>query len=282
MKEIKSQYRNRNKDIIVFYNKNEIPYIAVPHLHSQYEIYYNIRGAKGFMLNGGFYRCGERDLLVIPRVSAHKVLVKENAEYERCIINIDARVVELLERVCPSAGALTWLTGEEGKAPEMVNLTPEQHNTLMELAAEYNREEQDGRELEAFAVFVRLLSFLKSCFEHPRRTVYMDEDELTYADKVMRQIEQSFQTASVSEIADRIFVNEDYANRVFKEETGITIKKYLTMRKIAEAKKYLFLGKSAREACVLAGFNDYANFMRTFKKYEGYTPGGLEELTESL
>ena len=34
--------------------------------------------------------------------------------------------------------------------------------------------------------------------------------------------------------------------------------------------------KSVKEACFLSGFKDYANFLRTFKKYEGYTPGEFD------
>ena len=41
---------------------------------------------------------------------------------------------------------------------------------------------------------------------------------------------------------------------------------------ISEAKKLLNSGKSISEAAEESGFNDYANFMRTFKKVVGVSP----------
>ena len=277
-----SQYRNRKSDIIVFHNKNEIPFIAAPHLHSQYEIYYNISGAKGFMVNGEFYKCGERDLIVIPKVQAHKAIVKKNVEYERCIINIDDYIVELTEIICRCPKALSWLKGDDDNIPRMVNLSLKQHEEFVKLIREYNELEKEPEELSLFAKFLNILSFLREAFENPKKTEYLDEGAVSYTDQVMKLIEQNFKTASVADIAAAIHANEDYINRVFKEETGITVKQYLIMRKLAEAKKYLYLGKSVKEACVLSGFRDYANFLRTFKKYEGYSPKELDELTDPL
>lgn len=276
------QYRDLKKDIIVFHNKNEIPFISVPHLHSQYEIYYNISGACGFMVNGEFYKCGERDLIVIPKTWAHKAIVKKNVVYERCIINIDEYIVELTEIICRSPNLLSWLKGSDANMPRMVNLSESGHEEFLSLIEGYNAMEAAGDDLLLFSEFLKLLSFLKRSFENPKKSEYLEEESVSYPEQVMRIIEQSFKTATVADIAARIFVNEDYINRIFKNETGVTVKQYLIMRRLAETKKYLYLGKSAKEACVLSGFRDYANFLRTFKKYEGISPKELEKLTEPL
>jgi len=47
MKETLSLYREREAPVIVFHNKNRLPHVNTPHLHSQYEFYYNIDGAGG-------------------------------------------------------------------------------------------------------------------------------------------------------------------------------------------------------------------------------------------
>lgn len=276
----KSQYRNNGRDIVVFHNKNEIPYIAAPHLHSQYEIYYNIRGAKGFMVNGEFYKCGGHDLIVIPKIQTHKAIVKKNVEYERCIINIDEYTVELIEIMCHNKRVLSWLKGDDDNIPKMVVLSEKQHEEFIGLIEKYNELEKGGECLRILSDFINILYFLKNVFENPVQIEYMDDSDVSYTDRVMKQIEQNFRTASVADIAASIYANEDYINRVFKEETGMTVNQYLIMRKIAEAKKYLYLGRSVKEACVLSGFRNYANFVRTFKKYEGYLPKELEELSE--
>lgn len=276
------QFRRINEDIIIVHNKNETPYITSPHLHSQYEIYYNINGAKGFMLNGDFFKCNKHDLIAIPKVQTHKVLVKKNVEYERLIINVSDYVIELIEILSHSQDSFSWLKGTNEKIPHIVTLSSKQHELFLKMIERYKKYELQNDSLNLLSIFIKIMAFLKKCFENKKISEQIDDDNLSYPDRIMKIIEQTFKTATVSEIAEKIYINEDYANRVFKEETGITIKKYLTMRKIAEAKKYIFSGKSTKDACTLSGFRNYSNFIRTFKNYEGYSPKELMDLSEPI
>lgn len=262
------------RGIVVFHNKNALPYIAVPHLHSEYEICYNIEGGKGFLVGGEFYKLGRSDLILIPKVVAHKVLVSPHAEYERIIINIDDDSLTRLRSIERDGNISDFLT--ECEHPRMVTLGEEQHARLLGLIGEY------GVENGAEAVLCKLLAFLRDALSHSKPAGRMENDDLSYADRVFSVIERSFATVTVSQIAEQLYLNEDHICRVFKKETGVTIKHYLTRRKLAEAKKYLYLGHNVREAGTLSGFHDYANFIRTFKKYEGYSPGNMEGLEKPI
>ncbi len=271
-------YRQIKSNIIVRHNKNETPYISVPHFHSQYEIYYNISGAKGFMLDGEIYKCCEHSLIVVPEISAHKVIVKKNASYERCIINIDKSVFENIEAIYHKEGLFDGLKNSFG----MISLSESEHEKYTSLIEQYNHYEKNDDEIMMMGVFMNIIAFIKELFNKNERNTCLSDDEISTADKIIKLVEDDFKILTVSDIASKMYMNEDYANRLFKEETGITLKKYLTMRKIAEAKKYIYLKKSVKEACFLSGFNDYANFLRTFKKYEGYTPKEVDTLSNPI
>jgi AraC-like DNA-binding protein len=45
-----------------------------------------------------------------------------------------------------------------------------------------------------------------------------------------------------------------------------------SLKRIALAKQYLIEGYNVSESCELSGFNDYSNFIRTFKNITGYSP----------
>lgn len=283
MAEEKSGYRNISKNISVTLNTGSVTEndedtspILVPHLHGYYEIYYNICGAKGFMANCDFYKCSERDLIIIPKLQAHKVVIKDAEKYHRCVINIDEYAINLIEILSRSADSLSWLRDEALERPSKVRLSPAQHEKFMEFVQNYLDFEKSGDALEALSEFVRLLSFVKKCFETPKEMEYMDERSISYTDRIMKLIEKDFRTVTVAEIATKLYTNRDHLNRIFKDDAGITLNRYLIMRKLAEAQKHLYMGQSVKEACILAGFNDYANFLRTFKKYEGYTPGDFD------
>ena len=77
-------------------------------------------------------------------------------------------------------------------------------------------------------------------------------------------------------------LSEAQLYRLFKKETDMTVKEYITLRRIAEAKKLLRMGCSVKEAGFNSGFNDYQNFIKAFKKVEGYPPGQMAELTSPV
>ncbi|MBQ4527645.1 MAG: helix-turn-helix transcriptional regulator [Clostridia bacterium] len=276
MSEENSRYQSVSNNIAVNYSVESFSAVMPPHLHGYYEIYYNIRGAKGFMANCDFYKCVERDLIIIPKLQAHKVILKKECEYERCVINIDEYAVNLIEILSQSEESMAWIKEERSQRPYKVRLSSGQHDCFMSMIRSYKNHEENGSNLEALAVFVEIMAFLKGCFEKPHEAEYMSEKNISNTDRIIKHIEKNFRSATVADIASKLYSNRDHLNRVFKEETGITMSKYLIMRKLAEAQKHLYLGKSVKEACFLSGFNDYANFLRTFKKYEGYSPSDFE------
>jgi YesN/AraC family two-component response regulator len=79
-------------------------------------------------------------------------------------------------------------------------------------------------------------------------------------------------TLTIETIANEFFISSAYACRLFKRETGTTINKYITARKISIAKSMLANGSSVKEACDGSGFNDYANFIKSFGKAVGVSP----------
>ena len=100
----------------------------------------------------------------------------------------------------------------------------------------------------------------------------------SYVDSVLELVENDFKKITVAEIAKRNNVNKDYINRLFKKQTGYTIKRYIVARKISESKKILDSGKTVKEACFMSGFKDCSGFSRIFKKYEGYPPSQIKNI----
>ncbi|MBE7051425.1 MAG: helix-turn-helix domain-containing protein [Ruminococcaceae bacterium] len=271
-----------NSDIVVSHKKTGDSYIDVPHMHSQYEIYYNIHGAKCFMCEGRVYACNSHNLIIVPKIYAHKVFVEKGAEYERCIISVDESVIDMLSMLCQSDECFSWLTDVNLSNVGVTKLSESENNVFVSLVEKYTHIDESNDKLLSLACFIKILAFLKKCFDSPQSVKTADMEALTAAERAIVLIEQKFKTITVTDVCRGLYFSEDHLNRIFKAETGMTVKQYITVRKLTEAKKYLYLGKSAKEACFLSGFRDYSNFRRTFKNYEGYNPGNLEELTSPI
>lgn len=276
-----AKFGNPKNEITVFHNKNEIPYISVPHIHSEHEIYYNIVGARGFMIDDELYSLSERNLVFIPRLHAHKAVVDKNAKYERLIINADDCIFKLACRTYPQINFFSSF--EEIDAPKFANLTKEEHESLAKLIKNYNIcEKNENGTPQTLSAFAEILRFIGTVLKNQNTCEKLPGKKISHVDRILKIAENNFKTATVSDIAANLYMNEDYITRIFKAETGLTLQSYLVMRKIAEAKKLLYMGKSVKEACLLSGFHNYANFIRTYKKYEGCPPGETDSLTKPV
>ena len=84
---------------------------------------------------------------------------------------------------------------------------------------------------------------------------------------------------TLDSIAQVCSLDKYYLSHLFKRETGSTIFQYILVKRIAMARELLSMGTSVAETCVQSGFGDYANFIRTFKKVTGNSPGHFKKMS---
>lgn len=95
-------------------------------------------------------------------------------------------------------------------------------------------------------------------------------------------IEKNFtKDLRLKEIADLIHLNPQYFSRLFKKETGLTFKEYVTKLRIGKAKRLLLntdmpIYRIASEI----GFSDAAYFSKVFLKYEHQSPFSYKKIGE--
>lgn len=78
---------------------------------------------------------------------------------------------------------------------------------------------------------------------------------------------------SIKEIADKSFMSEVYFRRLFKEEYGISLQKYIINLRIQNALGLISTGYySLKEIAYISGYNDYKYFSVEFKKNMGVSP----------
>jgi YesN/AraC family two-component response regulator len=80
---------------------------------------------------------------------------------------------------------------------------------------------------------------------------------------------------SLTDLAEYLGLSPAYVSRLFKESLGMGFVEYLNTNRINRAKILL------EETQIMVdqigfevGFNNVRSFMRTFKQYEGISPGG--------
>ncbi len=80
------------------------------------------------------------------------------------------------------------------------------------------------------------------------------------------------------DLAELMHLNEDYLTRVFKKETGMSIKAYIIRQKMNAAREMLqTTSLSVSSVAIQLGYNNFSHFSATYKKEFGITPAEEKE-----
>jgi len=78
---------------------------------------------------------------------------------------------------------------------------------------------------------------------------------------------------TLTEIADRFYINKFHLSHIFKEITGYNLKEYIVLERISRAKDMLLNSSSSvADISESLGFNNTSHFIRTFKSMEKLPP----------
>ncbi|OXM85399.1 AraC family transcriptional regulator [Paenibacillus rigui] len=117
------------------------------------------------------------------------------------------------------------------------------------------------------------ISFVK---EHIFRTETADgrTRPLNYAETMMQWIEEHYsEDIQLEDIANALHLSKFYVSRLFQDETGGTIKQYLTARRIKQACRLLqTTALPVEQIGAEVGIPNASYFIRLFKRVVGTTP----------
>ena len=77
---------------------------------------------------------------------------------------------------------------------------------------------------------------------------------------------------SLSDVAASVYHSKYHVCHLFKEYIGISMHDYITLRRIHLVNDRIRRGHAIADACYSAGFHNYSNFFRLYKKHMGMTP----------
>lgn len=113
------------------------------------------------------------------------------------------------------------------------------------------------------------LDLLQTVFPFRRLEKNIDDRIRKIAYKIRTELPDSIR---MKEIGKDFSISEDRLIRLFKENLGIPLRRYLLWVRILSTVKLLKEGKNLTEAAHAAGFSDSAHFTRTFKENFGFVP----------
>ncbi|WP_243767164.1 helix-turn-helix domain-containing protein [Paenibacillus agricola] len=245
------------------------------HLHDRYEVYFFISGDVHFLIEKKVYPMAYADLLIINNRELHKSTFRSDAPYENIVIHFDPELVQPFDSVF-HYGLLDCFTNRAPGEHNKIQLHPDQLEELLALhkridALQLLPSEESGLLLTAY--FIEMLVLLNRAFRHnlaPLSSSAVPEKLASVLDYIDHHLDHDL---TLETLEKQVFMNRYYLSRLFRQSTGSTIHSYILMKRISRAKKLLHDGHNVTDACQMAGFNDYSNFIRMFKRIVGIPPG---------
>lgn len=241
------------------------------HIHDCYEIYYSIYGGKQFLIDNKLYDINPGDLFVINQFESHYVSQINKTLHERIGISIHP---DFLKSISTDETDLSYcFTHRDEDFRHKISLNKEQQNRFMYFINKIISTEGFGSDRIEYSSFIELMTYLTKAFVD-------NEDSLLSSYKYNNQIQDIIgyindnvtENITIKHLADQFFLSESYICRIFKSTTGTTINKYIIARRISMAKSMLSNGFNINDVYAQCGFNDYTNFLKSFKKAVGVSP----------
>jgi len=242
--------------------------------HDMYEIYFFLSGDVHYFIEKQVYPLQYGDLLIMHSNELHRPNFQSKKQrYENVVIHFNPKLTEAFSS--PQFDLLACFTNRVMGEQNRMRLNPQQIDDIMKLyeRMEVHRSQaKAGSEVLYVATFIELLVFINRLFQnqgnHKEQGMLPDKlaSLLTYIDENLEH------DLSLDVLEQVVFMNRSYLCRLFKKHTGSTIHEHILFKRIAKAKQLLREGCTVTDACQLVGFNDYSNFIRTFKKAVGLPP----------
>ena len=236
------------------------------HHHDFYEVYYFLSGQVEYLVEGISYTLLPGDLLLISPMDLHRPLVAPGNAYERIVLWINA---DYLDRLLPSGSLRACF--ERGQCLYHSANTPIPQ--LMErLASNFSDPSPDG-ELYARGLFLQLMAELLRLTAKGSR----DSGEASFAPPIVREVlayisENYHKELSLEALSARFYVSKYYLSHLFRDSVGVSVYRYILLKRLQNAKQLLSEGETPGEVCLRCGFKDYTNFYRAFRQVYGCNP----------
>lgn len=243
------------------------------HFHDNYEIYIFLSGDVDCFVEQSCYRLERGHLIVFNDREIHRVCYHGTLPYERRILHINPRIIQSLST--DKSNLLNCFQNRKFGTNNVVLLSEPSLNEIMDIleklkdtidSSSYGSDVLSNAYLSIFLTLINK-AFYENHEIHPTRSHSLISDILSFVDLSLNS------DLSLETVAKHFSIDKYYLSHVFKTQTGTPLYQYILLKKIALAKQYLTEGKSVTEVCTLSGFNDYSNFIRTFKKITGISPG---------
>lgn len=265
----------RRDSFEVFHYREPRPGTVEVHHHDFYEVYYLLSGKVEYWVDGRIIAMQPGDLLLINPLELHRPVVDPGSPvYERIVLWINKEYLEGLHRDTMDLSRCfdTSLPAHTHLIRPDSSQRGELTARLGELVREFYSPEQ-GSKLAAYGLFLQFMVQLgRMAGQEQLRGEAVQQQSVLVRSALAYINENLSQTITLEQLAARFYVSKYHLSHAFSREMGVSVYRYILLRRLLLARQLMAAGESAGGACRACGFTDYTSFYRAFKSEYGISP----------
>lgn len=236
------------------------------HIHENIEIYVFVKGKAYFNIEGNIFTLSPYDLVIIPPMCYHCLVLEELSDYERYVFNFP----------------LSKYTDEEGVFDKVKVFNISNNNQLLSLIKRldlYNERlsEPDFKRMCAI-LMQELLVLLKN-----DNSISLEHDCNALTKQILAYINENiYENLNVEQIAQHLFLSKSHIQNVFYSNMRIGIKTYIMQKRMSLAKTMLSSGMRPIDVSQKLGYTSYPTFYKNFVKLYRQQPKEIYDGTDEI
>lgn len=237
------------------------------HSHNGYEILIMLKGTADFVVEETVYSIAPADIVIVSSNNMHRIYNIKGEEYERIVININddffedfgcVQYAEIFKTRTEGGGNL--LDGEPVRKSEIFP-------TIKRLETYINQNDIKNR-IVVRCIFIELMHMLSEIKVSDRGEVHNE----TVKGVISYINENLGEPLRIDTLSEAFYISKYHLCRIFREYTGVTLKHYITCKRLLAVQNICREGKSLCDAAYEAGFSSYSAFYKAYVKENGCAP----------
>jgi len=256
--------------------------LSYSHYTKDCMFYYFIKGKGSIKVEGRIYDIEEGDIILVNPSELFMCEIYGNAFHERLVLRVNHAI---LDNFLQDGASLIspFYNREKGNGNHIPCRIVESSGIKnhMEEIFMHAKSSQPSENILAVCKTIELLSDFSKLKFFDAKTDNTSGNPLI--DNVLTYLNEHFrENMTIEYVASLFHIEKSYLSHLFKEHVGIPLWNYVICKRLNYFNDIICQNQSIDEAYVLAGFQNYSNFFRLYKKYMNMTPSEFKRQNDKL
>ncbi len=247
------------------------------HYNIHFMLIYFLHGTGSIKIEGKHYEIKEGDIILLNPTELFCCTVDANSYHERLVLYVSETIFHNFPYECNNL-FMSFYQRKKGIGNHIPSQVVKKHNLdsqLVNLLHLVKAPDTTSCILSICKVIELLAHLNRIVMPLYINTLYNSErtNDHPLINNILSYINVHFkEDIDISTIAAQFNIDRSHLAHLFKDQVGMSLWNYVILRRIYLFNELIRIDHSIEETCYRAGFQNYSNFFRLYKKYMNMTP----------